>query len=406
MMNDDTTPDDGVTDGAGATLAMTLRREPTALAKVETQGEALAAAAARETEVRFALARRFPREIDVVERRLLADCRRPGFAERSRYARPVGGDCKKCDGGGKLDAGKRSCDDCLGTGKAHAHGFSIRFAEAALAALGNLDVGAYVIYQDASTTRIRCYATDMETNASWKLDADVPKTVERKKLKRGQQAISERTNSWGDRVYVIPAEPAEHDKDCGAATSKRLRELILRLVPADVKEACEAQVKATLTDEFRKQAAAVVARLVDAFGRLKPAISRDQLAAYLGHPLEQLTEAEYLDMRAIFTGVSEGHTTWATLVAEKRGDVEQAQGEPSTVDKLRADLQARAAKRQGSPQGEQGAAQSAPASQAGGEPAPSQPQPQAAQGAAQGAARGSRRAPTPAPTEREPGSDG
>lgn len=342
-------------------------RKPSELAKVETQTDAFAAAAAREVEARIAAARRWPREIDVVQKRLLAECSRPGFASESRYARPVGGDCKTCDGKKKIDG--KPCEPCLGTGKSHAHGFSIRFAEAAYQALGNIDVSATPIYSDGNVTMLRCQAVDLETNASWKVDVSISKTVERRKLRKGMRAIDTRTNSFGDQIYIVPAEPAEHEKDCGATASKKIRDLILRLLPADMKEACAVQVKATMADQFRKQSAVLVAKLSEGFGKLKPPVTKDQIAAYLGHPVEQLTEDEYFVLRAIYMGVSEGHTTWANLVAEKRGDVEQAPGELSTVDQLKADLAKRAADREAKKKAGGGAATTAPQGQQGAAPA-------------------------------------
>ena len=341
--------------GSSGLAALALRRPGDAqLATVETQTDALAAAAAREMEVRYALARRFPREVDIVERRLLADCVRPGFAERARYRRPVGK--KKDEASGEWV-------------EQYAEGFSIRFAESALAALGNMDVAGYVIYEDAEKARVRCVAVDLETNGSWRLDVDVPKTVERRKLKKGQRAMATRENSYGETVYVVPATPEEFRTKQAAEVSKGLRTLILRLVPADVKEACEAQVKATLTDEFRKQSGAVVGKLVEAFARLK--ISKDEIGAYLGHPVEQMTSDESVEMRAIYVGITEGSTTWATLQAERRGDVEGDAGAPSTVDRLKSELAARVAgKRAAAGQ----AAPSAPAASAAPSSAPADSQ--------------------------------
>lgn len=349
LMDDERGPPDDFgppgNDDGGPPLALSIRRNDAIAKGRETQVDAAAAAAAKELEVRYALARRFPRELDTVERRLLASCSRPAFAGRARYARPVGGRCQICDG--KKTVNEKPCDACLGTGKGYAHGFSIRFAEEALAALGNLATSAEVIYQDHDRTRIRCVAVDLETNASWSVDADVPRTVERKKLKHGQVSLAVRQNSYGDTVYIVPAEPAEHEVLIAATASKKMRDLILRLLPADVKEACEAQVKATLNDEFRKQAAAAVKKLSDAFSKLRPPVSANELAAYLGHPLEAITLEEYEILRAVYGGVAEGFTTWATLLADKRGDVERGEGDKPLVDELKERLAKKVAAKQG-----------------------------------------------------------
>jgi hypothetical protein len=377
----------GQPDEGAPVTALTFRAPGGAeLAHIETQTEALAAAAAREMEVRYALARRFPREIDQVERRLLADCARPGFATGARYSRPVG----------------KKRDDVTGEWiEQLAEGFSIRYAEAALAALGNMDAAAYTIYEDAEKARVRCVVSDLENNGSWKMDIDVPKTVERRKLKRGQRAISIRENTYGDTVYVVEATPEEFRVKTAAEISKGLRTLILRLVPADVKEACEAQIRATLTDEFRRSASTTVAKITEAFGKLRPPVSAADVGAYLGHTIEEITEAEYLDLRAIYTGIAEGMTTWATLRAEKRGDVEQEAGAKSTVDKLRATLAERAAKKKGSANAIPAADGAKPDAAAQGDAAPQGPAADA-----KPAGDSPKADPAPAAEQREPGSDG
>jgi hypothetical protein len=187
--------------------------------------------------------------------------------------------------------------------------------------MGNVDVRTMLLYEDEEESIMRCQATDLETNAHMSFDVKVTKIIERRKLNRGQRALGTRTNSYGDTVYLVRAEPADHEKDRAAAAAKKLRDAILALVPQDIKEACEAQIDATMTRALSADRKKTVAQLVAAYAQLKPPVSDQEIAAYLGHAVTDLTDGEYLDMQAIYTGLREGACSWIEVMADKRGDL-------------------------------------------------------------------------------------
>src|SRR4029079_9723076 len=121
------------------------------------------------------------RSDDEARIRLLQSCSRPGFAETGIYRKPVG------------------------SGK-HAEGLSIRFAEEARRQWGNIETRTQVILDDTEKRILRVSATDLETNVTESVDVIIEKTVERRQLKDGQSPIRQRINSYGDLVYLVPAD--------------------------------------------------------------------------------------------------------------------------------------------------------------------------------------------------------
>ena len=133
-----------------------------AMAKAETAVSAVAMQARAQVEARFLMAVHRPRDLDVVRVKLLKECTRPGFAEAARYKRPVGS--KKNERTGAWE-------------EAFIEGPSIRFAEAAIRAMGNIDIQSPTIYDDGRSRIVRVVVTDLEANATYSLDITIEKTV-------------------------------------------------------------------------------------------------------------------------------------------------------------------------------------------------------------------------------------
>src|SRR5262249_40368126 len=120
---------------------------------------------------------------DLVRVRLLKECDRPGFATVARYSIPRAG--KKIEGP------------------------SIRFAEAMVRSMGNLDITTDAIYDAPDKRILRVAVVDLETNASYSADVTVEKILERSELRPGQEAIGTRTNSAGRPVYLVAADEGD-----------------------------------------------------------------------------------------------------------------------------------------------------------------------------------------------------
>lgn len=280
-------------------------------AEHETAVTASAAQAKAAVEARYLMAIHRPRNMDQVRVRILDACKRPRFAEGARYAKPVG--------------------------KSKIVGPSIRFAEEAARNLGNLLVETPTIYDDDEKRIVRVMVTDLESNLVYSSDITLNKTVERRSLRDGQIALSQRVNSTGEVVYLVAATEDDLANKQGSAVSKALRNHVLRVLPSDILDEAMERVVKTIADKDAEDPAAARKRLVDAFFAV--GIGPDQLATYLGHPLEQITPAELADLRTIYASLKDGEIRWADLV--------EAKGEAATTSTTRggAGLRERVARR-------------------------------------------------------------
>lgn len=268
-------------------MAMVPRNEALPDASLETSpAMAVAVQAKAAVEARYLVAMRNPRSWERVRLDVLDACKRPRFAETARYAKPVGG---------KSIVGP-----------------SIRFAEEALRAMGNCLVETMVIQENADQRIVRVSVTDLESNLSYPQDVVVRKEVERKKLKDGQSHKGKRINSYGDTVYLVEATDDELLVKQNALVSKSLRTSALRILPSDILEEAMEMVEETTKAKDAKDPAGARKRMVDAFHT--KGIGPDDLVAWLGHPLEQVTADEMRDLKLVLTALSEGEATWAAVM--------------------------------------------------------------------------------------------
>lgn len=267
--------------------------------KREMQGAALAARAQAEVQARCIVAMQRPRNLMQVRVRVLEHCKRPGFAVRAEYAKPVGGN--------------------------KVRGPSIRFVETALQEYGNVMPSATVIYDDDIKRIIRVSVSDLERNVTYDDEAIVEKFVERKAPKDGDEVLGSRRNSYGDVVFKIRATEDDFANKCAAAVSKKTRNLGLRILPADIVDEAMFVAKQTRETQNAQDPASARRQLVDAFVELR--VMPIELDNYLGHPFDQASPAEMDDLRGAYAAVRDGDTTWAALVEfqrEQRGEVKEA----------------------------------------------------------------------------------
>lgn len=258
---------------------------------VQSHVDPAAVAAAESVKARiqaqYLVALSHPRSYDQSRFRIMEACRRPSFADKVEYKKPVG--------------------------KTTITGPSIRFAELALREWGNIDYSNTVVYDDEMNRRISVVITDLETNTTFSSSIQITKTVERKDNK-GRDVISERINSYGEKIYIVKATEDEILTKQAAMISKALRNEGLRLIPQEIIE--EAINIARLTqqkdassnmDEARK-------KISDAFGSL--GIQPKHLEEYLGHPMSMCVPAEITDLRAIYNAIKNGEAKWNDFVSE------------------------------------------------------------------------------------------
>ena len=253
----------------------------------ETQGAALAARAQAEVQARYIVAMQRPRNLDDVRVRLLAHCKRIGFAEKAEYAKPVGG--------------------------APVKGPSIRFVETALQEYGNVEPDSYVTYDDEDRRIYRVTMTDLERNITYHEDAMIAKVIEKRQAREGDVVLGQRMNSYGKPTFRVKANDgdAELENKYAAEISKRTRKLGLRILPIDLVEEGMEQCRRTIANGDQDPAAARK-KIADAFAEY--GVLPKELEKYLGHALSTASPAEIGDLRAAYVAIKSGESTWPELL--------------------------------------------------------------------------------------------
>lgn len=260
-----------------------------AVATRETASVAAAVQAEAMVRAHFAMALQRPRNPDMVRARLLRECERKAFAECATYTLPRGG--------------------------AQITGPSIRFAEAALRALGNVMVQTSTIYDDDAKRIVRVQVTDLEVNYPDFRDIVITKTMERRSLKKGQVAISERVNSLGEKVYLVEATDDELLMRENAQTSRAIRTLAIRLLPGDLIDEALAACDRTLARDDSADPERTRKAMLDAF--IAVGVSPADLATFLGHDTTALSPAEVRLLRGAYNALKTGEVTWQEILDER-----------------------------------------------------------------------------------------
>lgn len=272
----------------------------TAPGHYETASSAVAAQAKAMVESRYVMALKQPRNWDQVRQDVIAECRRPGFAHNKSayYRKPIG---------------------------AGVEGLGIRFVEVALRCMTNVLVETTMIFEDDTKEIHRVTVTDLEANTTYPLDVRVSKTVERSKPMDDGSYISVRTNSKKQFVYTVPANDDDLLNKRAALISKAIRTLGLRIIPGDIQDEAEAEIKRIRVDRAAKDPNAERKAIVDAFGEL--GVKASDLVDYLGHSLEQCSPAQLVDLRGIYGAIRDGEATWKSVIENKAEN--QASGTPA-----------------------------------------------------------------------------
>lgn len=268
--------------------------------RADTAAAALAANAEAMAKARFFVAMQRPRDLSLVQHQLIEACTVPEFAEEAVWELE------------RWDSRKGE--------KTLIQGFSVRFAEAVRQALGNLDVDTQVVWDDDERLLLQVVVTDLETNNTERAPVVVRKRIERRRLRKDQVPIETRKGSNGQQLFIVGATDDEIVEATNRGVAKAMRNAILRLLRADIKQACWEQVQATNAVAARAEGAAekLVAKL-ESVG-----VTREQVQAFLGHSRPTLTVEEYQRLGGIGRAISDGETTWAeaTGLAPEQGEAD------------------------------------------------------------------------------------
>jgi hypothetical protein len=261
-----------------------------------TIASVLAAQAKAEIEARYQVAMMRPRNIEMVRTKLKAECDRPGFAECAYYVI-----------------------------KNRGEGLSIRFAESALRAMGNIDARATVIYDDDEKRLMKIEVLDLESNVGIPTMAVIKKTVERKFLQKGEIAISTRVNSYNEVVYTRAATDDEVRPKVNSEISKAIRTAILRLLPGDIQDECKARIIEIRKGAIPTDPSAQRRKIIDSFSSI--GVTVELLERYLTHGIDTCSDHELQDLRDLYGNIKAGETTFHAALGDKK------EPEPETESK-------------------------------------------------------------------------
>jgi len=252
-----------------------------------------------EVQAQTALALARPRSFDQARVTLLADCRRPGFAEEAEWEQE------------RWDSRKRRMVAITGP--------SIRLAEGIKRAWTNMVTNVFIIHEDAHNRIVRVQVRDLEANLADSQDVIIAKKMERRREpKDPDELIGTRTNANGDVIYICEVPESEMLLKTNAAVSRIKRNLIIQAVPADLVEEARAECRKTRTTTDAKDPDAARKKIVDAFAfDLK--VAPDALAKFLGHAIDQCSPAELDGLRGIYRAIHDGQTTWADVANPEAG---------------------------------------------------------------------------------------
>jgi len=255
---------------------------------------AVAAAAKAEVESAYVMALKRPRNEDDARIKIKNICGDPDFAEKAKYQKPVSGKIME--------------------------GPSIRFAEEMIRHWGNVKTMQNTIYEDENKRIVKLTVIDLESNISYSKEIGLEKTVERRDSK-GRDVLGERTNTGGQKVYIVRATEDEMMNKEAAAVSKVIRNNGLRLIPQHIIEAAMDAVDETLKKKVNSNPEAEKQKVMDAFSKL--GIMPSEIEKYLGHSVKTISPAEVVSLRGVYTTIKEGSAKWADYlqVEEKKAEL-------------------------------------------------------------------------------------
>lgn len=274
-----------------------VSRTATPVLPTEIGATAAAAQVKALVEARFVLAIKNPRNMEQVRLDLLKECSRPAFCHEEFEGKGNSALYRKPVGDGKF-----------------AEGLGIRFAEVAARCMGNLLDDAIIIQDDEKEIVKYCFVLDLEKNVSWGDTVRGSKFVERKFLRDGDVPISSRTNSQGQITYTLPASEDAMTTKVAALTSKMMRTLILRLVPGDLQDQCIEKIKEVRRNKAAEDPDEAIRRVIDGMARQN--VNVVMLEAFLGHPIQQITPAEIVNLQGLYASLRDGESTWAEIMAD------------------------------------------------------------------------------------------
>ncbi len=268
---------------------------------------AAAESAKAQIQCAYMMALQCPRSYFAAEQAVVKACENPLFAEKVEYKLPRGGTTIS--------------------------GPTIRLAELIRREWRNIFTTERVMHDDERQMIVQVTAMDLETNSIETAEVVIPKTVERRYVKDGQEIISERENSLGKKVYTVRATDSEVDMMRKAMISKALRNAIFRLVPAELVQIAIATARQTIQTADAKDPKEAIRRLIFCFE--EQGVSIDKIEKEIGHTLEKANTADVKKLRGLYKQMLNG-ASW--------DDLTNPEQQNAAIDELNAKIEETAEK--------------------------------------------------------------
>lgn len=278
-----------------------------ALAGADPAAVAAAEMARAKIQLAYFMATQKPRNQRAAWEQVMESCRRPKFAAAAIYRKPVG--------------------------NSSIEGPSVRLAEEIIRRWGNIMVLTQVVFEDEAKRRVAVQIIDLETNNQYLKEIVTAKTVERKNSK-DRDVVSERLNSFGDRVFIVRATEDElHNKEA-AAISKAIRNEGLRLIPSDVVEDALTIARETRTNTNAADPNRAIKELVYWFNVRRVPVS--ELERFVGGPIDRATPEQVEELTGICQAIGDGETSWAAVMEARAGQDANANAKDATESRAAA----------------------------------------------------------------------
>ena len=215
---------------------------------------------ATEVQVSMAIAKRFPRDSQVAYLNIMESCKRKSLAEKAMYSYPRGNQTVM--------------------------GPSIRLAEVLAQNWGNMDFGLLELDRNDGESSVMAYAHDLETNVK---RTTVFQVAHRRDTRQGSKKLTDERD-----IYEMVA-------NMGA---RRLRACILNVIPGDIVEEAMKECHKTNSGRTNEPIKDRLRKMLNAFSSIN--VNNGMIERFLEHPLENTSEDELNELRAIYTTIKDG----------------------------------------------------------------------------------------------------
>lgn len=209
------------------------------------------------------LARQFPRDPEMSLQNVLRECERKDLAEAAQYEFPRGDSVVR--------------------------GPSIRLVEVLARHWGNIMSGITEVDVQGDTTTIKCFAWDLETNAS---DEKTFSVKHERSTKKGSYKLTDERD-----IYEMVANKG----------ARRKRACLLAVMPGWYVDAALEECDKTLSDSLTKSGESleeIIEKTVNAFAGF--GITPEQISAKLNKEIDKLSNNDIVKLRHLYSAIKDG----------------------------------------------------------------------------------------------------